>query len=360
MSENNNPKNNAIVITLGVIAVVAIAGTAIYFGTMKKDDNKDTKMSNESSMKDEKTVSLGGAAMFANKDIISNAVNAPNLSTLVTAVKAADLVATLQGPGPFTVFAPDNNAFAKLPAGTVETLVKPENKASLANILTYHVVSGKLLAKDLKDGQKLKTVQGQELTVKKGGNIVMLMDNSGNTSTITTSDVLQSNGVVHVIDTVVIPAAETKVGGAAMFANKDIISNVVNAHNLSTLVAAVKAADLVATLQGPGPFTVFGPDNNAFAKLPAGAVVNLLKPENKAALSKTLTYHAVAGKFLIADLKDGQKLKTVQGQELTVKKTASSTQIVDASGFTSTIITADVLQSNGVAHVIDTVLTPKA
>ena len=360
MSENNNPKNNAIVITLGVIAVVAIAGTAIYFGTMKKDDNKDTKMSNESSMKDEKTVSLGGAAMFANKDIISNAVNAPNLSTLVTAVKAADLVATLQGPGPFTVFAPDNNAFAKLPAGTVETLVKPENKASLANILTYHVVSGKLLAKDLKDGQKLKTVQGQELTVKKGGNIVMLMDNSGNTSTITTSDVLQSNGVVHVIDTVVIPAAETKVGGAAMFANKDIISNVVNAPNLSTLVAAVKAADLVATLQGPGPFTVFGPDNNAFAKLPAGAVVNLLKPENKAALSKTLTYHAVAGKFLIADLKDGQKLKTVQGQELTVKKTASSTQIVDASGFTSTIITADVLQSNGVAHVIDTVLTPKA
>ena len=360
MSENNNPKNNAIVITLGVIAVVAIAGTAIYFGTMKKDDNKDTKMSNESSMKDEKTVSLGGAAMFANKDIISNAVNAPNLSTLVTAVKAADLVATLQGPGPFTVFGPDNNAFAKLPAGTVETLVKPENKASLANILTYHVVSGKLLAKDLKDGQKLKTVQGQELTVKKGGNIVMLMDNSGNTSTITTSDVLQSNGVVHVIDTVVIPAAETKVGGAAMFANKDIISNVVNAPNLSTLVAAVKAADLVATLQGPGPFTVFGPDNNAFAKLPAGAVVNLLKPENKAALSKTLTYHAVAGKFLIADLKDGQKLKTVQGQELTVKKTASSTQIVDASGFTSTIITADVLQSNGVAHVIDTVLTPKA
>ncbi len=360
-SDNNNSKNNSIVIALGVIAVVAIAGTAIYFGTMKKDDNKDNKMSSDTSMtKDEKTVSVGGAAMFANKDIISNVVNAPNLTTLVAAVKAADLVATLQGPGPFTVFGPDNAAFAKLPAGTVETLVKPENKATLTNILTYHVVAGKLLSTDLKDGQKLKTVQGQELTIKKSGNSVMIMDNSGNTSNVTTADVLQSNGVAHVIDTVLIPAAETKVGGAAMFANKDIISNVVNAPNLTTLVAAVKAADLVATLQGPGPFTVFGPDNAAFAKLPAGTVETLVKPENKATLTKILTYHAVSGKFLAADLKDGQKLKTVQGQELTVRKTASSTQLIDASGFTSTIITADVLQSNGVAHVIDTVLTPKA
>jgi uncharacterized surface protein with fasciclin (FAS1) repeats len=148
---------------------------------------------------------VGGAAMYPTKDIVSNVVNAPNLTTLVTAVKAAGLVETLQGTGPFTVFGPDNNAFAKLPAGTVETLVKPENKATLTGILTYHVVSGKYDISSLKDGQKLKTVQGEELTIKKSGTTVMVMDASGNTATIITPDVYQSNGVAHVIDTVLMP-----------------------------------------------------------------------------------------------------------------------------------------------------------
>jgi uncharacterized surface protein with fasciclin (FAS1) repeats len=155
----------------------------------------------------EKTVMVGGAAMFPSKNIIQNAVNSKDHTTLVAAVKAAGLVDTLQGKGPFTVFAPTNAAFGKLPAGTVDTLVKPENKATLTKILTYHVVPGKLEASDLPDGKKLKTVEGEELTVKEADGRVMIVDAKGGTATVTIANVNQSNGVIHVIDTVLMPAS---------------------------------------------------------------------------------------------------------------------------------------------------------
>ncbi len=155
---------------------------------------------------------VGGAAMYANKTVVENASAAPNLTTLVAAVKAADLVSTLSGPGPFTVFAPTNDAFGKLPAGTVDNLVKPENKDTLTKILTYHVVAGKVSAKELmkmikKGGGKatLKTVQGEDLTATLSGGSVMLTDAKGGMATVTTADVFQSNGVVHVIDSVLMP-----------------------------------------------------------------------------------------------------------------------------------------------------------
>ncbi len=155
---------------------------------------------------------VGGAEMYPNKDIIENAVNSDDHKTLVTAVKAADLVETLKGPGPFTVFAPTDEAFGKLPEGTVATLVKPENKKTLTGILTYHVVAGKVTASDLtkqiKDGNgsaKLKTVNGETLTAKASGDSVMLTDSKGNSATVTIADVMQKNGVIHVIDTVVMP-----------------------------------------------------------------------------------------------------------------------------------------------------------
>ena len=154
---------------------------------------------------EEKTVMVGGAAMFPSKNIIQNAVNSKDHTTLVAAVKAAGLVSTLEGKGPFTVFAPTNAAFGKLPAGTVDTLVKPENKATLTKILTYHVVPGKLEASDLTDGKKLKTVEGEELTVKNSGGTVMLVDAKGGMSTVTIPNVNQSNGVIHVVDTVLMP-----------------------------------------------------------------------------------------------------------------------------------------------------------
>jgi uncharacterized surface protein with fasciclin (FAS1) repeats len=155
----------------------------------------------------EKTVMVGGAAMFPSRNIIQNAVNSKDHTTLVAAVKAAGLVDTLEGKGPFTVFAPTNAAFGKLPAGTVDTLVKPENKATLTKILTYHVVPGKIEASDLSDGKKLKTVEGEELTVKKADGRVMIVDAKGGTATVTIPNVNQSNGVIHVIDTVLMPAS---------------------------------------------------------------------------------------------------------------------------------------------------------
>ncbi|MBT2557162.1 fasciclin domain-containing protein [Hymenobacter sp. ISL-91] len=151
-------------------------------------------------------VMVGGAMMTADKDIVDNAVNSSDHTTLVAAVKAADLVNTLKSDGPFTVFAPTNAAFDKLPAGTVNTLVMPENKATLTTILTYHVVPGRLLAADLKDGQTLTTVQGETLMVHRTGNMVMLHDAKGGKATVTVADAVSKNGVTHVIDTVLMPA----------------------------------------------------------------------------------------------------------------------------------------------------------
>jgi uncharacterized surface protein with fasciclin (FAS1) repeats len=156
---------------------------------------------------EEKTVMVGGAAMFPSKNIVQNAVNSKDHTTLVAAVKAAGLVETLESKGPFTVFAPTNTAFGKLPAGTVETLVKPENKATLTKILTYHVVPGKLAASDLKDGMKLKTAEGEQLSVKLQDGKVWIVDAKGGTSMVTISNVNQSNGVIHVVDTVLMPAS---------------------------------------------------------------------------------------------------------------------------------------------------------
>ena len=153
----------------------------------------------KSEMSGEKTVMVGGAAMFPSRNIIQNAVNSKDHTTLVAAVKAAGLVSTLEGKGPFTVFAPTNSAFGKLPAGTVDNLVKPENKPALTRILTYHVVPGRLEASSLSDGKKLKTVEGEELTVKRSGDKVMIIDAKGDFAAITIPNVNQSNGVIHVV-----------------------------------------------------------------------------------------------------------------------------------------------------------------
>ena len=161
----------------------------------------------------EATVMVGGAPMFPSKNIIQNAINSKDHTTLVAAVKAADLVNTLSGKGPFTVFAPTNDAFAKLPTGTVDTLLKPENKGQLTQVLTYHVVPGRLTAKDLMDAvQKgggkamFKTVEGDELTVEVKDGAIWVWDAKGDAAKITIKNVMQSNGVIYVIDTVLLPS----------------------------------------------------------------------------------------------------------------------------------------------------------
>jgi uncharacterized surface protein with fasciclin (FAS1) repeats len=178
---------------LSAVAAAALAVSAVALPTVAK----------------EMTVEVGGAPMYASKNIIQNAVNSKDHTTLVAAVKAAGLVDTLQGPGPFTVFAPTNDAFAKLPAGTVDTLLKPENKDALVGVLTYHVVPGRYTAKDImtmikKDGGKttLKTVEGEDLTFEAKDGALWVWDSKGDAAKITIKNVMQSNGVIHVIDTV--------------------------------------------------------------------------------------------------------------------------------------------------------------
>ena len=180
--------------------------SAAAFGALALTAPVQAQDKMKSEMSGEKTVMVGGAPMYRTKNIVENAVNSKDHTTLVAAVKAAGLVDTLASKGPFTVFAPTNAAFGKLPAGTVDTLVKPENKATLTKILTYHVVPGKLAAADLTDGKKLKTVEGEDLTVKLDGGKVWLIDAKGGKSAVTIPDVNQSNGVIHVVDTVLMPA----------------------------------------------------------------------------------------------------------------------------------------------------------
>ena len=186
---------------LSAAAFSALALTAAVTAPVQAQDKMKSEMSGE------KTVMVGGAPMYPSKNIIENAVNSKDHTTLVAAVKAAGLVDTLSSKGPFTVFAPTNAAFAKLPAGTVDTLVKPENKAMLTKILTYHVVPGKLAAADLTDGKTLTTVEGEKLTVKLDGSKVWLIDTKGGKSSVTIADVNQSNVVIHVVDTVLMPAS---------------------------------------------------------------------------------------------------------------------------------------------------------
>jgi uncharacterized surface protein with fasciclin (FAS1) repeats len=186
------------------VALAGAAALALAFGM--------SAMSPAFAQMKEKTVTVGGAPMYPSKNIVQNAVNSKDHTTLVAAVKAAGLVETLQSPGPFTVFAPTNDAFAKLPAGTVDTLLKPENKKALTNVLTYHVVPGRLSAKDLmekiKDGggkAMLKTVEGADLTFEQKDGKLWIKDAKGDIAQVTIRNVMQSNGVIHVIDTVLLP-----------------------------------------------------------------------------------------------------------------------------------------------------------
>ena len=192
------------------LVMIAAASTIMFAACNESTKDSNTTVSTDTStistapadnmMAEEKGVMVGGANMVPSKNIVENAIGSADHTTLVAAVKAAGLVETLSGTGPFTVFAPTNEAFAKLPAGAVDNLLKPEMKGDLTNVLTYHVVPGALKAADLKDGQKLKTVQGKELTVSIKDGKVMI-----DGATVTIADAVSSNGVTHVIDAVVMP-----------------------------------------------------------------------------------------------------------------------------------------------------------
>lgn len=283
----------------------------------------------------------------AQADIVDTAVSAGKFNTLVAAVKAAGLVDVLKGDGPFTVLAPSDDAFAKLPAGTVESLLKEENLDKLKAILTYHVIPGDVRSGAVVKLTEAKTAQGQKVSIKVDGDNVMF-----NTAKLVKADIACSNGVIHVIDSVLLPpAAEaTKTSKKA-----DIVDTAVSAGKFTTLVAAVKAAGLVETLKGEGPFTVFAPTDEAFGKIPASAIQDLLKPENKEKLAGILTYHVVAGEVMAADVVKVKSAKTVNGQEITVKVTEQGDVMINGAK----VLKTDIKCGNGVIHVIDSVIMPK-
>lgn len=285
----------------------------------------------------------------ATADIVDTAASAKGFSTLVAAVKAGGLVETLKGKGPFTVFAPTDEAFGKLPKGTIDTLLKPENKDQLVSILAYHVVPGKVDAAHVVKLDSAKTVQGSTLPIHVEHGKVSV----GGVNVVKT-DIDCSNGIIHVIDGVLMPpaksaAAEPKQSEPA----GDIVDVAVGAGSFKTLVAAVQAAGLVDTLKSEGPFTVFAPTDEAFAKLPKGTVETLLKPENKQKLTDILTYHVVPGKVLAADVVKVNAAKTVQGSEVDVKVDGGTVMIDGAK-----VLKTDIMTSNGVIHVIDSVILP--
>jgi uncharacterized surface protein with fasciclin (FAS1) repeats len=241
------------------------------------------------------------------------------------------------------VFAPTDDAFAKLPEGTVEDLLKPENLETLQNILLYHVVPGKVMAADVTALESAETASGQTVAIKTDmGNVNI------NDAKVVITDIETSNGVIHVIDAVLLPPAELS----------DVVNTAVADGRFTTLVAAVQAAGLVETLKGEGPFTVFAPTDDAFAKLPEGTVEDLLKPENLETLQNILLYHVVPGKVMAEDviMLDGQMADTaLEGKPVSISVKDGKVYLND----NVEVIITDVETSNGVIHVIDTVLLPE-
>jgi uncharacterized surface protein with fasciclin (FAS1) repeats len=269
-------------------------------------------------------------------DIVDTAVGAGSFKTLVAAVKAAGLVEALKGEGPFTVFAPTDEAFAKLPAGTVENLLKPENVESLRAILKYHVVPGKVGAEQVVSLTGAKTLNGQRVEILASETGVKV-DNAN----VVKADIWTTNGVIHVIDRVILPES------------KNIVEVADAAGSFSTLLAAVKAAGLAGVLSGEGPFTVFAPTDEAFQALGASTINDLLKPENKGKLAEILKFHVVPGRVFGADALKAGWGETVQGGK--VKFAADGDRVtVNGAG----VVASDIDASNGVIHVIDRVLLP--
>jgi uncharacterized surface protein with fasciclin (FAS1) repeats len=273
---------------------------------------------------------IAGPAWSADKDIVETAVDAGQFKTLVKAVQAAGLVEALKGKGPFTVFAPTDEAFEKLPDGVLSDLLKPENKPKLVSILTYHVVPGRLTAKDVVGMDSAETLSGATVPIASDGGVQV-----GGAGVVKT-DIEASNGIIHVVDSVMLP--------------RDVVQIAAGDERFSTLVAAVKAAGLVETLKGDGPFTVFAPTNEAFEKLPEGTVEALLRPENRRRLREVLLYHVVPGRVRLGR------------RELTTAQKASVTVVTEGTLLVNNaeVLASDVVASNGLIHAIDTVLIPPA
>lgn len=272
------------------------------------------------------------------KSIAQTAIGAGNFNTLVAAAKAAGLVGAISGGQELTVFAPSDEAFAKLPPGTVEALLLPENKDRLTAILTYHIVPGRVRAADAYGLSSVQTLNGQRLELNLRSDFPMI-----NNATLAATDIQCTNGVIHVIDEVLLPA------------EKSIPLTATEAGIFNTLVAAVGAADLGGVLSGKGPFTVFAPTDDAFAKLPAGTFESLLEPSNKQKLIDILKHHVVSGRVYDDEAVKARSAQTLLGRSVKIGFSADGISVNDAK-----VVSKNIETSNGVVHAIDTVLIPSS
>jgi transforming growth factor-beta-induced protein len=288
---------------------------------------------------------MAGSVYAEEQDIVDIAVNDGRFTVLVAALQQAGLVETMQSEGPFTVFAPTDDAFAAL-LGTLDIsaeqlLAQP----GLADVLLYHVISGQVMSTDLSDGMQAATVGGQNVTISLDGGVFI------NDSEVIIADIEASNGVIHVIDSVLVPA------GFALELEEeetmpDIVDIAVNDGRFTVLVAALQQAGLVETMQSEGPFTVFAPTDDAFAALLGALDISAEQLLAQPGLADVLLYHVISGQVMSTDLSDGMQAATVGGQNVTIS--------LDGGVFIndSEVIIADIEASNGVIHVIDSVLVP--
>ena len=285
--------------------------------------------------------------------IVEVAIDNGSFTTLVAAVEAAGLVDLLSGEDEYTVLAPTDDAFAALPEGTVETLVEDANNGGdqLAKILQLHVVAGSVLSSALSDGDVVPTANG-DLTVNISEEGTVTFTNGNTTATVVIADVEASNGVIHAIDTVLLPATEAEPS------EKNIVEVATDDGRFNTLVAAVDAAGLVDFLSGEGPFTVLAPTDDAFAALPEGTVDMLVMDAQMGGtqLADILSLHVIADEVTSDELVDGQEVPTANGT-LTVSVSAEGVTFSN-EGSSANVVVADVDASNGVVHAIDAVLMP--
>jgi uncharacterized surface protein with fasciclin (FAS1) repeats len=272
-----------------------------------------------------------------DKNIVQTAVAAGQFTTLASLLTKAGLVDTLSTGGPFTVFAPTDAAFAKVPKATLDALAKSPDK--LKSVLLYHVVPGRVTAADVVKLSSAKTLEGRSLSIKVADGSVYV-DNAR----VTTPDVMASNGVIHVIDSVLIPKSVAA-------PQKNVVKTAVAAGQFKTLASLLTKAGLAGTLQGKGPFTVFAPSDAAFAKVPKATLAALAK--NKAKLRAVLLYHVVKGKVTAAQAMKLHSAKTLNGKSVSIRVKGGKLLVGGA-----TVVKANVSASNGVIHVINKVLIP--
>lgn len=331
------PKSQTRLSSLKPLAVGIAASSFMFAGQAFAQCGSASQAQNKSEHK------MVMASHNASKTILETAEAAGKFKTLAAAIKAAGLTEALEGEGPFTVFAPTDDAFAKLPKETLESLLKPENKHKLVSILKYHVVSGEVKASDVVKLDYATTLNGQRVDVTASKDGVQL---DSNTKVVTT-DILASNGVIHVIDSVLMPKTANAIETAKQ------------AGSFTTLLAAVEAAGLTDVLSGEGSFTIFAPTDEAFAKLPADTVKNLLKPENKETLVSILKLHVIPSRVFASDVTKVKKSpETLQGQTLMIEADDAGVRIGNAKA-KAKVTKTDIQASNAVIHVIDTVLLPK-